>query len=158
LKALTLWQPWATLVVYEVKPFEFRRWPAPKWIWQQRIGIHAGARPVRPREIDDLIASMRLEQGWGTALKPEALDLLLEMQSHPERIPLSSMLGSAVIGKPVPAAEAVEQAYGKDFQGDSDRIDHQVFGWPMLDVKRFSVPVPAKGAQGFWNWPGDSVT
>jgi len=30
--------------------------------------------------------------------------------------------------------------------------DHQVFGWPMLDVKRFDVPVPAKGAQGFWTW------
>lgn len=152
MKALTLWQPWATLVVYGVKPFEFRRWPAPRWIWGQRIGIHAGARPVRPREIDELIAALRLEQGWGTALKPEALELLLEIQARPRAVPLSSMLGSAVIGKPVPAAEAVEQAYGKDFKGDSERIDHQVFGWPMLDVERYGVPVPAKGAQGFWEW------
>lgn len=152
MKALTLWQPWATLVAYEVKPFEFRRWPAPKWIWDQRIAIHAGARPVRPKEIDTLISQLRLEEGWGTALKPEALDLLLTMQSRPDTIPLSSILCTAVIGKPVPAAEAVRQAYGEDFKGDSDRIDHQVFGWPMLDVKRFDIPVPMKGMQGFWTW------
>ena len=37
MKDLTLWQPWATLVVYEVKPFEFRKYPAPKWIVGERI-------------------------------------------------------------------------------------------------------------------------
>lgn len=153
MKALTLWQPWATLVAEGVKPFEFRRWPAPRWIWDQRIAIHAGARKVRPGEIDDLIAALRLAEGWGTALTLEpALDLLLRMQAAPEKIILSHVVCTAVIGKPVPAAEAVRQVYGERFRGDSDRIDHQVFGWPMLDVQRLGPPVPAKGAQGFWNW------
>lgn len=152
MKALTLWQPWATLVVYEVKPFEFRKYPAPKWIVGERIAIHAGARPVRPAEIADLIASLRLEQGWGTALQPGALDLLLTMQANPERIPVSSVLGTARVGQPVEAGEIVREAYAKGFKGDSDRVDHQVWGWPMEEVERFDVPVPAKGAQGFWSW------
>lgn len=153
MKALTLYQPWATLVAEGVKPFEFRRWPAPKWIRDQRIAIHAGARKVRPSEIDGLIGALRLNEGWGTALKVEpALEILLTLQAHPERIPLSSILCTAIIGKPVPAAEAVQQVYGDSFKGDSDRIDHQVFGWPMLDVRRLEPPVPMKGAQGFWNW------
>lgn len=153
MKALTLWQPWATLVAEGVKPFEFRRWPAPKWIWDQRIAIHAGARKVRPSEIDDLIVALRLEEGWGTALKAEpALELLLRMQARPESIPLSTVLCTAVIGKPVPAAEAVRQAYGENFKGDSDRIDHQVFGWPLTEIARLEPPMPAKGAQGFWKW------
>lgn len=152
MKALTLWQPWATLVAEGVKPFEFRRWPAPKWIWDTRIAIHAGARPVKPSEIDDLIGALRLNQGWGTALKPEALDILLNIQARPERLPLSSIMCTAVVGKPVPAAEAVALVYGDSFKGDSDRIDHQVFGWPMLDVQRLEPLRPARGAQGFWNW------
>ena len=153
LLALTLWQPWATLVAEEVKPYEFRRWPAPKWIWGKRIAIHAGARPVRPREVDGLIASIRLEQGWGTALKAKAaLEILLRVQAEPARLPLSSVVCTAVIGKPMPASEVVVEAYGEAFQGDSNRIDHQVFGWPMSEVKRLTPPMPARGAQGFWKW------
>lgn len=155
MKALTLWQPWATLVAEGVKPFEFRRWPAPKSIWGRRIAIHAGARKVRPAEIDDLLTALRLERGWGTALTVEpAMELLLRMQAAPERIVLSQIVCTAVIGQPVPAAEAVAQVYGESFRGDSDRIDHQVFGWPMLDVQRLEPPVPARGAQGFWEWGG----
>ena len=153
MRALTLWQPWATLVAEGVKPFEFRRWPAPKWVWGQRIAIHAGARPVKPREIDDLLAAIRLEEGWGTALKlPEALDILLRIQAAPEKLIRSAVVCTAVIGRPVPAAEAVQQVYGENFRGDSDRIDHQVFGWPMQDIQRLEPPVPARGAQGFWTW------
>ena len=153
MKALTLWQPWATLVAEGVKPFEFRRWPAPRWIIGQRIGIHAGARPVKRGEIDDLIAALRLEQGWGSALSVEpALEILLRIQAEPERLIRSAVVCTAIIGQPVPAAEAVRQAYGENFKGDSDRIDHQVFGWPVTAIERLTPPVPAKGAQGFWEW------
>src|SRR5260221_14744684 len=117
MKALTLWSPWSSLVAWGVKPYEFRKWPAPKWIWGQRIAIHAGARPVRRREIDDLIVSLRLEQGWGTALAPEALELLLRVQARPELLPTSAIVCTAVIGKPVPAAEAVAKVYGESFRG-----------------------------------------
>lgn len=61
--ALTLWQPWATLVAEEFKPYEFRSYPARKGLWGQRIAIHAGARPVKRAEIDDLLVALRLEQG-----------------------------------------------------------------------------------------------
>lgn len=153
MKALTLWQPWATLVAEGVKPFEFRRWPAPKWVWDQRIAIHAGARPVKRAEIDELLAGLRLEQGCGTALVVEpAVELLLRIQADPKCIPLSHVLCTAVIGKPVPAAEAVAKVYGENFKGDSNRIDHQVFGWPVGKIHRLEPPVPERGAQGFWNW------
>lgn len=153
MRALTLWQPWATLIVAGVKPYEFRRWPAPSWVWGQRIAIHASARKVKRSEIDDLVAAIRLEGGWGTALDPiPALDLLLRIQERPELLPTSAVLGTAVIGRPVPAAEAAAAAYGESFQGDSDRIDHHVFGWPMTEIRCFAPPIEAKGAQGFWWW------
>ena len=156
MKALTLWQPWATLVAEKLKPCEFRRWKCPASIQGTRIAIHAGARKFRLPEIDDLIDAIRRRDGWGTALDPEpALEALLKMRAAPEKIVLSHVLCTAEIGEPVPAAEAVRAVYGAKFVGDSDRIDEQVYGWPMRDVKPLIPPVPAKGAQGFWTWTSD---
>lgn len=61
MKALTIWQPWATLVAIGAKPYEFRSWQPPGWLVGQRIAIHAGARPVKPREVIDLVQRLRGE-------------------------------------------------------------------------------------------------
>ena len=66
MKALTIWQLWASLVIAGVKPYEFRHWnylekPRYKALLGRRIVIHAGARKVQRREIQDLI--YRLERG-----------------------------------------------------------------------------------------------
>jgi hypothetical protein len=49
--AITIWQPWATLIAIGAKPFEFRSWPVPARLIGQRIAVHAGARPVRCKEV-----------------------------------------------------------------------------------------------------------
>ena len=62
MKALTIWQPWASLIIAGVKPYEFRGWYPPASIIGRRIAIHAGARPVRKAEIAELIAARPSEQ------------------------------------------------------------------------------------------------
>jgi len=47
LPTLTLWQPWASLVMLGVKTIETRAWPAPAGLIGQRIGIHAARRIAR---------------------------------------------------------------------------------------------------------------
>lgn len=53
------------------------------------------------------------------------------------------------------ATVADDRAPGRD-EGDtiadSDRLDQHMYGWPMLDPVEFPAPIPAAGAQGFWNW------
>lgn len=44
MKALTLWQPWASLIALGVKTIETRSWAAPKSLIGQRIAIHASKR------------------------------------------------------------------------------------------------------------------
>lgn len=44
MKALTLHQPWATLIALRVKTIETRSWRAPESLIGQRIAIHAGRR------------------------------------------------------------------------------------------------------------------
>ena len=43
LYAITLWQPWAQVLVEGPKQIENRTWAPPAWAVGQRIAIHAGA-------------------------------------------------------------------------------------------------------------------
>jgi len=150
LKALTVWQPWASLIVAGVKPYEFRGWPAPRSVRGKEIAIHAGAMPVRRSEIADLIVRLRSTDAWTTGLKPEALPLLERWHASPGLLPLSSVLGTAILGDPKRAYDIVEELGGH--VNDSDRDDHSNWAWPLTEVRPVEPIAPAKGAQGFWDW------
>lgn len=155
MKALTIWQPWASLVMIGAKPYEFRRWDyreRERSLEGQRIVIHAGARPVHPNEIHDLIQRCSEYRGVGSGLRGEiALPLLTRIRdAHRCRgvVELSAGLGTAILGQP---RRCTDLFRGK--VADSDRIDHHMWAWPLTDIQPFDVPIAAKGAQGFWNWP-----
>src|SRR5258708_7123741 len=64
--------------------------------------------------------------------------------------PLACGLGTAIIGAPISALEWARQHLKPGF--DSDRIDHHKYAWPLTDLEHFEPMIPARGAQGFWNW------
>ena len=93
LPALTVWQPWATLIAEGVKPHEFRRWAAPGRLRGQLVAIHAGARPLRRSEVKDLLLRLRdPAEAWDTGLEPEAAGILERMLQSPGLVPLSSVV------------------------------------------------------------------
>lgn len=158
-KALTIWQPWASLIMIGAKPYEFRRWnftdkPYLAKLIGQRIVIHAGSRRPRLGELDDIM--LRIEEGESAldanlaiplvkqlraALKARGVEAVLHMA------PLGVALGTAVIGEP---RNVVDLFRGQ--VADSDRLDEHMYGWPLTDIQSFGEPIPASGAQGFWNW------
>jgi hypothetical protein len=146
MKALTIWQPWASLIMAGAKPVEWRGWACPRWIIGQRIAIHAGARAAKPAEIADIIERIDYEE---SSLVAELARPLL-VSVHIRSWPLSSMLGTAIIGAPIPALQWAQKNFRPGF--DSERIDHSKFAWPLSDIERFEPPIPARGMQGFWNW------
>ena len=151
MKALTIWQPWASLIVGGVKPYEFRGWAAPHAIRGQHIAIHAGARPVRKNEIADLILRLRSPAAWSTCLRmPEALPMLEAWHTNPSRLPLASVIGTALLGEPCKSFEIVGEFGG--VINDSDRDEHCNWAWPLTDIQAVEPMVPARGAQGFWDW------
>jgi len=146
-KAFTIWQPWASLIMAGAKPYEFRRWALPNWMQGKRVVIHAGTRPMRRAELLDLL--------WNIEREPEMTGLVIDVAkpivekaiAQPPSLPLAAALGTAILGVPKRATEI----YGGTL--DSDRIEHSVWGWPLTEIQHFEPIVPVKGAQGFWNWP-----
>lgn len=150
--AITIWQPWATLIALGFKPYEFRGWAAPRAFRGRRIAIHSGARAVRKGEVADLIMRLRGPEPWLTCLKPEALAFLERVYSNPAALPLSAIVATALLGEPRRDAELLKE-FGSPVN-DSERDEHRNWAWPLFDVEEMQPPIPAKGAQGFWEWRG----
>lgn len=157
IKCISLWQPWASLIMVGAKPWEFRSWSyVARGVGVKpgdTIGIHAGKRPIKPTEIADLLA--RLDDPIGsTGLIPAIARPLLEriQAAHKCRgvIEQSALLGTATIGVPVLSAE-VKPEWAAVIN-DSDRLEHCNWAWPMTDIHRFDEPVHIGGHQGFWNY------
>ena len=168
MKALTLWQPWASLIVAGAKPFEFRGWKAPRSVIGQRIVIHAASRPMRASEIRDIVDHLKFggANAASTCLHIDAALKLLMPLYHfrkPVGLPLSAGLGTAVLGEPRNGIEIAVQDFGfpqeaadelPELPGfDSDRSEHANWGWPLTDIEKWDEPQPMRGAQGLWNWP-----
>ncbi len=152
LPAITLWQPWATLIAAGAKPFEFRSWPAPRRLWGKRVAIHAGARPVRRDELQELLLRLHGQDALETGLLPHlAIEVLERALTAPGALPRSSVLCLATLGEPVRGATLAAKL-GLSGVNDSDRIVHSHWGWPMTEVEPLLPFVPARGAQGWWAW------
>jgi hypothetical protein len=152
MKALTIWQPWASLIIEGAKPYEFRGWRVPRSIVGQRIVIHAAARKPNRQEMWMLLCALR------TGGEYAAETCLIASQAEPvlERswmdLPLACGLGTAVIGEARNGVD-IAREFGVTHVNDSDRDEHANWGWPLTNIEVWDRPIPMRGAQGFWNWP-----
>lgn len=160
MKALTIWQPWASLIIMGAKPYEFRSWPAPRWLIGQRIVIHAAARSVNQEDAwelyhtllnRDVDAEMAVEAAETCLIAERALPILSGSWRRGQ-LPLAVGLGTAIVGEPRLGTHIAEE-FGVPRANDSDRDQHANWGWPMLDIEQWDEPIPMRGAQGLWNWP-----
>lgn len=153
MKAITIWQPWASLIVAGAKPYEFRGWKPPRSLIGQRIAIHAGARSIKRNEMYWLN-----RQFWDETETPPCLHahvaqpLLLKWIDNPRLLPLSHILCTAILGEPKGGGECARE-FGIEVGGnDSDRDGTFNWGWPLTEIQVLEPPEPARGAQGFWDW------
>lgn len=139
MKAMTIWQPYASLIAAGVKRFETRSFRPPAALIGQRIAIHAAARPCRTAE-----------------LTTAANFLVLQRIGVPETLPRGVVVATAILDSVHRAEDirgtlsAEELAVG-GWYGTPEKP--QRFGWLLRDVVKLDQPVPAKGKQGWWGWP-----
>jgi hypothetical protein len=149
MKAITVWQPWAQLIAIGAKPYEFRKWCPPRWMWGKHLAIHAGKRAIDEDELRDLYFRVRSGDA-STCLELEpALALLDRVMAKHIELPKSCIVATCILTKCIRADEIVGE-FGIA-TNDSDRAEHFNWAWKLDEVQpRLTENV--RGAQGLWEW------
>lgn len=161
MKALSLWQPWASLIAIGVKPEETRSWPPTSGLVGQRIAIHAAKKPIE-----------QATEGMPESVMLLIIKTLAGTGLDPMNLPLGKVVCTAVVGQPV----RVKRLVPGNFNGGSvrypfvitecgQRREVNAFGdfspgrwlWPMLNVEQVE-PFAAVGRQGIFDLDGPAAS
>ena len=127
MKALTLHQPWASLIAVGVKTIETRSWSTKH---RGPIAIHAGARPPE--------IGLRLGK-WRTLIAENEPCIQIPGNfAHP--MPLGAVVATAVLVDCVPIV------------GEDEDLDREDIEQPCIEVR----PEGAMNA-GLWHWPAEDL-
>lgn len=145
MKALTLTQPWASLVAIGAKRIETRSF---RTSYRGTLAIHAA-------------------KGFPRWAKQTCEERLFAQELGPDPLPLGVVLAECRLISCIPTRELQENrvievdylAGCADFyMSDSERLfgDYTPgrWAWLLADVKPLAIPIPAKGALGLWEWSG----
>lgn len=169
MKAISLWQPWATLIAAGIKPFETRSWAPPRSLIGQTIAIHA-ARKVdkdaaalaeelvygqRGHDIADHIEAISSEDhvldhryiaAFGHAVLPVGVVVCTARLDAAFRMGPNGTVTERITSRPMPECFTPRiDDYG-DFSPGR-------WVWLLKDVHPFNPPLPAVGKQGFFELP-----
>jgi hypothetical protein len=133
MKAITLWQPWASLWLTTAKVHETRPWSTN---YRGELAVHAAKRPV----------------GWNLPHDLHCICIDYLGQHYEESLPLGAIIGvvQLIDCKPVNEAGAVDR---------TDLVCGD-FSWGRYLWKRgqflaLARPIPHVGRQRLWNAPDD---
>lgn len=149
--AITLHQPWATLIALGIKTVETRSWPAPERLLGQVIAVHAGKRTVRrPGDCIEQKLRVRLGEDWIRTIPAGAVLTTGTLAGMARVEYVDPMTGHAVhdgrteMGCAVGVGRTLIDPWG-DFSSGR-------WLWFLDDMEVLPEPVPAVGHQGFWRW------
>jgi len=152
--ALTLTQPWATLVAIGAKAAETRSWylgPNPRGRATQPLGVRIAIHAAMgfPRAAQDLVAT----EPFLSALRAEYPGM--DPAGIVGLLPRGEVIATVVVLHCItvehfaksPHLTAQERAFGDYSPGR--------FAWRLWDVQRLPQPVAARGYQRLWTWNPD---
>jgi hypothetical protein len=161
MKALTLWQPWASLCACGAKMFETRSWGT---TYRGELLIHAAARRA-PR------SSYTADPDKGPVeLPPVLVEAMIEALGVADfdALPRGAVLA---VGR-LAAVERIQDEHGmhatlmRAFGLSVSRARHEWlfgdfapgrFAWRLEDVRPLDVPIRCAGARGLWQPDGATI-
>lgn len=137
MKALSLWQPWASLMAAGLKTIETRSWPTR---YRGPLAIHAVKRPLT-------VGEHELIHRW-IGMKLLSLDWLTM------RLPFGAIVAVVQLVRCEPAGtfrvDLLNEAFGNFASGR--------WAWITQGVRLLAQPIPYRGMQGLFDIPDLSVS
>lgn len=154
MKAITIWQPWASLLACGAKKYETRSWATK---YRGPIAIHAARKDPCKLPIEEALEKATWEEinagrcprwcdmPWGRIIATAELVNVWRIIRNPgqdfaegaHKIGAEDQQGNYII------PSEMELAFGDWTPGR--------YAWEFSDMKMIS-PVPVSGKQGLWNW------
>lgn len=149
MKAITILQPWATLIALGEKIFETRGWATSH---SGPLAIHAGKKIDRDACEQGPIKYTLSKYGYTADNLPTGA-VLAKVQLTNCYSVKRDVLGGLVLlhsdsGKGYFSTEDDEFYFG-DFTSGR-------FAWELTNVQRLAEPIPARGQQRIWTWEGSA--
>lgn len=138
MKALSLWQPWATLIAIGAKQFETRSW---KTDYRGPLVIHASKRWT----VDE--RGICISQPFARVLRAGGYTQL-------SQIPLGAALCIVDLVDVLPTEKVRSDSYRLYRLVDELSFGNYADGryaWKLANVRRFTSPLPMRGAQGLFD-------
>jgi len=140
MKAVTIMQPWATLIATKEKLFETRSWPTKH---RGKIAIHAGKKIDKNAcQLPEIVE----------ALKRHGIESM-------QQLPRGSVIAIAnltdclqVIKDNGDSAELTGNVIVDEQEYTFGDFSKERYAWQLDVIKFLSVPVPAIGQLSLWNW------
>lgn len=127
MKAITLHQPWASLVAIGVKTIEAR---SSSTDYRGPLAIHASKIPTR---VDD----------------PYYRSVLQSAGITYDRLPIGAVLATCELIECEKISPAAIPCYPEYAFGD---FNPGWYAWKLQDIRALSEPIPARGHRGLWTW------
>lgn len=166
MKAITLWQPWATLAALGLK-HETRSWGTD---YRGPIAIHAAAKKPDTRDIPASTVHRMIEVLRPITQKLAKTAMYLPLELLPrgcvvgignlvECYKILGVCGSACDEESPQGYLVTVEAAGR-IRDILITHDDYLFGdwtpgryaWALADAKMFQKPIPTRGKQRLWNW------
>lgn len=129
MKALTIKEPWASLIIEEYKKYEFRSW---KTKYRGKILIHAG---------------LSVEK-----------DMLKRFKDYDININPGYIIGEATITDCILVDEEFNCELRNIDPVVYGRSNHtETYAWKLENVVKYEKPIPYKGKLGLWNYCEDNL-
>ncbi len=142
MKAVSLWQPWATAALTpDLKQHETRSWAAPAKLIGQRIAIHASKTS---EGCDD--CSLLVDRAMAWKFGDDWMDTL----------PRGALLGTAILSDCRQMGQLLD---GAEPAHENDRLfgdwEPGRWAWRLTDIEVAPAPIPWRGEQGVFAVPDD---
>jgi hypothetical protein len=143
LKALTLWQPWASLVALGEKQIETRCWDTK---YRGELAIHASAN-LPPAYLGRSRFAPEFTDEVADALncRRDSVDSAIKQLPRASVLCIVKVLGTEAITEGLRHVLCQRELIFGNYEDGR-------YAWFLELVEKFEEPIPAKGNRMLWNW------